>query len=55
MIESGWTSETLLNEGKELLEQYDLAETQKMKDQINGCFLTIQEVLLAKREAINEK
>lgn len=50
MIESGWTSEALLDEGKQLLEQYDLTETQEAKDQINGCFVAIQETLLAKRE-----
>lgn len=46
----GWTPGTLLKEGARLLEQYDLTETQEAKDQINGCFLAIQEALLAKRE-----
>jgi hypothetical protein len=48
MTEKSWTSEALLNEGKELLEKYDLAETQKVKDEINGCFVAVQEVLLEK-------
>ena len=55
MTESGWTSEALLNEAAQLLKEYDLAKTQKAKDQINGRFLTIQEVLLVKREATNER
>lgn len=46
---SGWTSGALLKEGARLLEQYDLVETQEAKDQINGCFLAVQQVLLAKR------
>lgn len=51
MTESNWTSsESLLDEGKQLLKLYDLAETQEVKDQINGCFVAIQETLLAKRE-----
>lgn len=49
MTESSWTSEALLNEGKQLLKIYDLAETQEEKDKINGCFVAVQEVLLAKR------
>jgi len=55
MTEPGWTSEDLLNEAAQLLKEYDLARTQKAKDQINGCFLTIQEVLLTKRETTNER
>jgi len=49
MIETGWTSEALINEAAQLLKEYDLAKTQKVKDRINGCFMTIQEVLLARR------
>jgi hypothetical protein len=48
MTESGWTSKELLNEAAQLLKEYDLAETQKEKDEINGCFLAVQEVVLAK-------
>lgn len=48
MTELGWTSEALLNEVAQLLEQYDLAETQKVKDQINGRFVAIQGVLIAR-------
>lgn len=55
MIESGWTPESLLNEGKRLLENYEHAKTQEEKDKINGCFVAVQEVLLAKRKATNEK
>ena len=36
MTESSWTSEALLNEGRQLLEQYDLAKTQEENDRING-------------------
>ena len=50
MTESSWTSEALLNEGKQLLEKYDLARTQEERDRINGCFQAIQETLLARRE-----
>jgi len=50
MIETGWTSEALLDEEKQLLEEYDLAETKENEDQINGCLMAIQEVFLAQRE-----
>ncbi len=50
MTESSWTSEALLNEGKQLLEQYNTAKTQEERDKINGCFVAIQETLIARRE-----
>lgn len=57
MIETGsvWTSEALLNEAAQLLKEYDFARTQKAKDQINGRFVAVQEALLTKREATNER
>ncbi|KKL75011.1 hypothetical protein LCGC14_2059150 [marine sediment metagenome] len=55
MTEPGWTSEDLLNEGRQLLEQYNLAKTQEEKDRVNGCFMAIQETLFARREAANER
>ena len=50
MTEPGWTSEALLNEGKRLLGNYEHAKTQEERDKINGCFMAIQETLLAQRE-----
>ncbi|KKL73103.1 hypothetical protein LCGC14_2078280 [marine sediment metagenome] len=54
MTEPGWTSEDLLNEGKQLLEQYNTAKTQEERDKINGCFVAIQETLIARREIKTE-
>lgn len=47
----GWTSANLLKEGESLIKLYNETDDPDEKSRIDGCFLAIQEVLLAAQGA----
>ena len=49
--QTGWTQEALLDEALDLIDQID-AETDPAKiEQLDGCFMAVQEAMLAQQEA----
>ena len=49
--QTGWTQEALLDEALDLIDQID-AETDPAKiEQLDGCFMAVQEAMLAQQAA----
>jgi hypothetical protein len=50
----GWTPEALVAEGKQLINQYNQTSDPRKKSEIDGCFIAVQEVLLAHNDKNRE-